>query len=300
MLVDADECAGGHGEVSDMSPVYHHALSVITTTSSCIQFESGLRHAARSNAAPLQSFHSFAAPRITRSSVASAGYPSSRPLPTLNPTASHTHTQSSRPQAPSSSSATHSQRMEKLYAAYTADPAGKPSTSRCISVGRQSSSDIAASLNRSVDLGMGGLSGRSQPVQPLAPSRSATTGGRVAQPYLPRSSSRSRRCQEEEPSGLQQQDQLSSAASAQQKRVSSAQQSSGMLCTADNNSGAYGDSASSSSVSGRSSLMGRRSSQGFMEDEGTSSRAQLRADGGLPSTSESAAELGSVAPPLAR
>ena len=72
-----------------------------------------------------------------------------------------------------------------------------------------------------------------------------------------------------------------------------------MLSAAESSRGMYGDSASSSSVSGKSSLIGRRSSRGFM-DEGASSRAQLRADGVLPSTSESAAELSSAAPLLAR
>ena len=73
-----------------------------------------------------------------------------------------------------------------------------------------------------------------------------------------------------------------------------------MLSVAENSRGAYGDSASSSSVSGGSSLLGRSSSRSFLKDEGASSRAQPRAGGELPSTSESAAGLSSVAPELAR
>ena len=267
--------------------------------SCCIKLESGLFHAARSSATPLQSFHSLAPTRVTRSSAASATYPSSQPLPTPKPTASRTSTQSSRLSPPTTSSTARSQKLEKLHAAYTADPAGKPSTSRSISVGRRSSSDIAASLNRSLDLGLGSLGGRSQPLQPLMSATSAT-GSRAAEPYLVQNSSRSREYQDAEPSRLQQQDQLSSARSAQQKQVSSAEEGSGLLSAYENSTGAYNASASSSSVSGRSTLIGRRSSRGFMEDEGESSRAQLRAGGVLPSTSEFAAELSSFAPLLAR
>lgn len=271
----------------------------MTIPSSCIYIESSLCHAARSGAPPLQSFCSLGPTRVTRSSAASAAYPLSQPLPNPKPTAPHPYTQSSRHQSPSTSSTSRSQRLEKLYAAYTTNPARKPSISRSISVGRRSSSDIAASLNRSLDLGIGSPDARSQLLQPLKPATSAS-GSRVAQSFLARSSSRSRECRGTALSTLQQQEQLSSARSAQQKQLSSAEEENGMPSVAENSLGADGSSASSGSVSGRSSLVGRRSSRGFMEDGGASSRAQSRAVGGLPSTSESAAGLSSVAPQLTR
>ena len=272
------------------------------TSLSC-HVKSGLCCAARSSAAPLQSYHSLAPTRVTKSSAAaSAAHPSSQPLFTPKPTASHTPTHSTRLPAPASSSTTRSQRLEKLCAAYT-DPAGKPSTSRSISVGRRSSSDIAASLGRSVDLGIGSLGIRTQPLQPLASAGSGTgrtaSSTRAVEPYLARSSSRSRGSPETALSRLQQ-EQLSSARSAQQSQLSSGEEATDMLSVAESSRGVYGDSASSSIMSGRSSLMGRRSSQGVLGDEATSTRAQIRADRGVPLTSESAAEVSSVAPMLAR
>lgn len=190
--------------------------------------------------------------------------------------------------------------MEKLYAAYT-DPAGKPSASRSISVGRRSSSDVAASLGRSLDLGISSLGARSQPLQPLTSAGSANgRSARAVEPYLARSSSRSRGSQETALSRLQQQDHLSLARSAQQSQLSSAEEGTDMLSAVESSRGVYGDSASSSSMSGRSSLLGRRSRRGVLEDEVTSTRAQLRADRGGPLTSESAAEVSLVAPMLAR
>ena len=156
-----------------------------------------------------------------------------------------------------------------------------------------------------MDLGSGSLGVRTQPLQPLSSAGSATgrtaSGTKAVEPYLARSSSRSRASQETAVSRLQQQqDQLSSARSAQQSQLSSAEAGSDMLSAAGNSRGVYGDSASSSSVSGRSSLIGRRSSRGVLADEATSTRAQIRADQGMPLTSESAAEVSSVAPILAR
>ena len=259
--------------------------------SCCTETSQILRFAAKGTAAPLQSFYSLAPTRVTRSSAASGAYPSPQPLPSPKPTASHTCTPS-RLQAPASSAAQRSERLDKLYAVYT-NAAGRPSARRSISVGRRSSSDIAASLNRSLDLGIGSLGARSQPLQPLTSARSAA-GSRAAEPILARSSSRSRENQEVVSSRTQvaQPDQLSSARSPQQ--------GSGMRSAVDTSRPAYGELASTGSVSGRSSLVERRSSGSFLEEEGLTPRAQRRTGGNLPLTSESASELSSMAPLLSR
>lgn len=212
----------------------------------------------------------------------SAAYPPSPPLPSSKPTAlGSPSSQSSRLQASALSITSNSQQFDKVYAAYT-DPAGRPSARRSISVGRRTSSDIAASVGRAGDLGIGSLGARSQPLQPLT---SATAAGetRATAAGLARSSSRSKAYQETASSSMQ-----------------PAQQDAEMRVGADARMHAYPSSMSTSSVAGRSSLIGRRGSRSLLQDEGLSTRVQVRAGGMTPSISESASELSSGAPVLSR
>lgn len=241
--------------------------------------------AAVSAAAPLQSLLTLPSTRTTRSTLASAtsaAYPPSQPLPSSRALTPGTLTSqpSARLQASASSAAPRSQQYDKLYAAY-ADPAGKPSARRSLSVGRRSSSDIAASLNRSRDLGVGSLGALAQPLQPL-PSAKLAGGTRAMEgPLCTSSRSRIR------------QDTASS-------RAQPAQQDAGMHLGARASMHGYHDSVSTSSVAGRSSLIGRRGSQSPVEDEGLSARAPVRAGGAAPSRSDSGSELSSSAPVLSR
>ena len=234
--------------------------------------------AASSTAAPLQSFHTLPSTYMTRS-AASAAYPPSQPLPSSrNPTSGTPSSHSARFQASTSLAA---QQYGKAYAAY-ADPAGQPSARRSLSVGRRSSSDIAASLDRSLDLGAGNLGACAQPLQPLPSPRAAAGGTRSLEGAL-RSSSRSKTRQE--------------TASV---RSQPAQQDVGMRLGADTSMHGYSGSVSSSIAAGRSSLVGRRGSQSPVEDEGLAARASIRAGGAMPFRRDSASELSLLAPVLSR
>ena len=245
---------------------------------------------AGSCAAPLHSFQSLPT-RVTRSSAAAAAYPLTQARPTPNPTSSrltptYPSSQSSRPQGIRSSAAQSSNRLDKLYAAYMDKPAGKPSASRSISVGRRSSSDIAASLHRPLDRsagsGIGSLGAPPQPVQTAGYAMSASVGRGAVEPTLPGSSAHVR-------------DTLRTTAyqpqQIQQDGTQAAFESSSRL--------AHTHSVSSNSVSGRSSLVGRSSSRSF-DDEDFTTKAQARANGSIPSSSESVSEHSSRAPAVSR
>ena len=243
-------------------------------------------YAAGSSAALLQSFQSLPS-RVTRSSAAAVAYPptQSRLIPNPTPsrsTPSYPTSQPSRPQGVASSSTHSSARLDKLYAAYMDNPKAKASTSsRSISVGRRSSSDIAASLNRPLDRslgsGIGSLGARQQPLQGTG---SASIGRRAIEQALPASTAYSR-------NGLR-------ATAYQPQQL----QHDGTPATLEGSSRlARTLSTSSNSVSGRSSLIDRSSSPSFQDEDPLTN---TRAGGNLPSAAESVPEHSSRALALSR
>ncbi len=146
---------------------------------------------------------------------------------------------------------------DRLCAAYM-EPAGRSSASRCASVGRRSSGDIAASLNNPLDMGIGSLGARPQPI--WTASRAVSVDRRAADVSMGAGSSHG-----------------TEASALDARRLHYGQmQSSRETTRQDRGLGrrAYPDSSSGSSVSGRSSLVDRSSSGPTFEDAGTASKAQ--------------------------
>lgn len=154
-----------------------------------------------------------------------------------------------------------------LYAAYK-EPAGKPSNSRSASVGRRSSGDIAAASLRSVNSGIGSLGARPQPVRT---ARAVSVDRRSSDASMKAGSSRT----------------YGSDLGREQSRY--AQKQSGIQAVDRSLSRrAYPDSSSSSSVSGRSSLLDSSNRSSSFEGAGAAAKAQaapeVRASSGLPSS----------------
>lgn len=223
-----------------------------------------------SSAAPLQSFYSLPPTKTLTGSTAAGSQPQRRSQPIdITPTTLQSRVgQSSRMYAAPSTS-----RLDKLYAAY-GEPTGKPSNSRSMSVGRRSSSDIAATLNRSLDMGIGSLGARPQPVRT---ARAVSVDRRSSDIDMAAGSSYSGVSQE------------LGADKLQSRRAS--QQSSTQGIDTGYSRRAYPDPSCGSSMSGRSSLIERSSSRSSsFEGAGAQAARDERAPQGLPSRSDSEAE----------
>ncbi|KAA6417109.1 MAG: ubiquitin carboxyl-terminal hydrolase 8-like [Trebouxia sp. A1-2] len=232
-----------------------------------------------SNAAPLQSFFSLPPTRTLRSSTAAG----SQPQPYSQPVVANSVLQNGPSQAPRLHAAPSTSRLDQLYAAYK-EPAGRLSNSRSASVGRRSSGDIAAASLRSVDSGIGSLRARPQPVRT---ARAVSVDRRPSSVSMKAGSSRTH------------------GSDLRQEQSRYAQQQSGIQAVDRSLSRrAYPDSSSSSSISGRSSLLDRSNCSSSYDGADTAAKAQgapqVKASSGLPSSIDPQAKATSGRQTLSR
>ena len=224
-----------------------------------------------SNAAPIHSFYSLPSSQTLRSSTAASKQAQQQSLmQNVTPAARHgdayPRLQSRTSGAPSTS------RLDQIHKAYK-EPAGKSSSGRSLSVGRRSSSDIAA---RSVASGIASLGARPQPIpQPIRTARAASGVQHAPDTLMSTGSSGGREALD--------------ACSPELGQLQSNRQTAG----ASSSRRVYCEPMSGSTASGRSSLLGRRSSCSFTDETAVAAAQDAFCPGavaGLPSGTQPGAD----------